>query len=186
MISIIIPIKLQENEYWDLLPGAIKSVLRQTYKDYELIIQQYDNDVSEGRNKGLERARGEYCLCLDADDILYPDFLEKTLPLMKDYDMVATMGDINGVTFTPHTSGFEIGNQMLNCFLFKKEIWNKYKFDETLGGLEDYDWNLQAIRNGYKVGIVNEILVYISDRPNSRNKEATRNLKTLMEIIQTK
>lgn len=186
IVSVIIPIKLTENMYWEHFPNAIKSVLRQTYKNYEIIVQQYENDVSEGRNKGLEKAQGKYCVCLDADDTLHPEFMEKTLRLIDTYDIISTQGDINGRIFYPDATGFNEGNRILNCFLFKKEIWDRYKFNETLGGLEDYDWNLQAIRNGYRVGIVPEVLVYISDLPNSRNKQATRNLKELMDKIHNK
>ena len=183
MVSIVIPIKRVENEYWSLLNNAIQSVLRQTYTDYELLIGIYDNDVADGRNEALERCLGEYCLTLDADDTLEPTFLEKTVPLMTEYDIVATDAYMNGSIWKAGTGNFEDNNQILNCSLFKKEIWNKYHFDNTLGGLEDWDWNLKAVRNGYTVGILREPLVNISDRPNSRNKEATKNYLSLKNKI---
>lgn len=183
MVSIVIPIKRVDNEYWTLLNEAIKSVLRQTYTDYELLIGIYDKDVSDGRNEALGRCVGEYCLTLDADDTLEPSFLAKTIPLMTEYDIVATDATLGGSYWSAGTGSFEDNNQILNCSLFKKEIWNKYKFDDTLGGYEDWDWNLKAIRNGYKVGYVREALVNISDRPNSRNKNAILNHNELKAKI---
>jgi glycosyltransferase involved in cell wall biosynthesis len=190
MISIIIPIKTTENEYWDLLPKAIKSVLRQTNKDYELIISQYDNDVSEGRNKGIERAHGEYCLTLDADDTLHPQFLEKVKNYCGQYDIVATDGYISGFIFKKKfiakdgvLEDFLQNNRILNCSIFKKEIWNRYHFNENLGGYEDWDFWVKALRNGYKIGVIHEPLVNISNRFNSRNKGAIRRHNELKDEI---
>lgn len=192
MISIIIPIKTTENEYWELLHKAVKSVLRQSYKDYELIISQYDNDVSEGRNKGLKKAHGEYCLTLDADDILHLQFLEKVLPYLGRYDIIATDGFIGSSIFKSKFKAqdgtlddFLKQNRILNCSVFKKEIWDKYHFNESLGGYEDWDFWIKALRNGYKIGVIHEPLVTISDRPNSRNKDAIKRDSELKEKIRS-
>lgn len=191
MISIILPIKTTENEYWKLMPQAIKSVLRQTYKEYELIISPYDTDVSEGRNEGLERARGEYCLTLDADDMLHPQFLEKVVPLLARYDIVATDAVFSKLGIFKSRfrakagtlNDFLEGNRILNCSVFKKEIWEKYHFNEELGGYEDWDFWIKALRNGYIVGVVHESLVTIRDRPNSRNKKAIERADELKNKI---
>jgi len=183
MVSVIIPIKRVENEYWSLLNNAIKSVLRQTYTDYEILLGVYDEDVSDGRNSAIARSSGEYCLTLDADDELEPEFLEKTVKLMKDYDIVATDAYLNGSVWRAGGGNFEDNNQILNCSLFKREIWEKHKFDNTLGGYEDWEFWIKAVRNGYRVGIIREPLVIISDRPNSRNKGAILRHKELKERI---
>jgi len=180
MISIVIPIKLEENQYWDLLPNAIKSVLRQTYTDYELIISQYKNDVSEGRNKGIEKCNGEWILTLDADDILHNTFLEETIKLSDKYDIISTHS--NNLLANPDED-FTQANRILNCSLFKKEVWLKNKFDETLYGYEDWKFWLDAKKEGFKFGLVNKQLVYINDTPNSRNKNAIKRHNELVKII---
>lgn len=187
MISIIIPIKTTENEYWNFLHEAIKSVLRQTNKNYELIISPYENDVSEGRNKGIEKAKREWILCLDADDTLDPTFIEKVLPFGEFFDIIATDGIINNTRFTSSTGNLDYflqWNRILSCSVFKKEVWEKYHFNEELGGYEDWDFWINALRNGFTIGTVNQPLVTISDRPNSRNKEAiTRHNELKSKII---
>lgn len=184
MISVIIPIKKERNEYWKMLPRAINSVLAQTFTDFELIIQIYDNQVSEGRNEGIKKAVGEWILTLDADDELEPNFLEKVWEHKEDYDIVATDATINGIRFKAEPDKeFQSKNRILNCSLFKKEVWNKYNFNEELLAYEDYDFWLKAIRNGFKIGHINIPLVKIYDRPDSRNKYASTHHEELLAQI---
>src|SRR5262249_38467152 len=42
------------------------------------VLRAAHQGLSATRNHGISRARGEYILCLDADDILMPTFLEET------------------------------------------------------------------------------------------------------------
>ena len=98
-LSVIIPIYNAEN----YIDESIKSVLEQTYKDFELIlvddgstdgsskiIQNYQEEnpeqikiitqanrgVSAARNKGINSSNCPYILFLDADDYIQEDMLE--------------------------------------------------------------------------------------------------------------
>lgn len=111
-ISICIPIYNAEK----YLSSAIQSVLNQTYKDYELILlndgsndaslnimnkfAQSDNRIkviNDGLNKGLvfrlnqsvNLAKGEYYVRMDADDIMFPERLEKQIEAMCSDDDIA-------------------------------------------------------------------------------------------------
>lgn len=106
MISIITPAYNAEKT----IARTIQSALRQTYKDFELIIaddrstdntaliaQQYANldsrvcvikkDKNEGvamaRNAALDAAKGDYIAFLDSDDLWLPEKLEKQLAFMQ-------------------------------------------------------------------------------------------------------
>lgn len=90
--SIIIPAHNAEDRIWETL----NSVLRQTFKDFELIVvcdacedetakvaKDYTDNVYEinehndgaARNKGLDVAKGEWILFLDDDDCFVSDYV---------------------------------------------------------------------------------------------------------------
>lgn len=96
-ISIIVPVYKVE-EY---LPACIRSILRQTYRDFELIlvddgspdrcgeicdefakqderirvIHQENGGVSKARNTGLEAANGDWICFIDSDDEILENYL---------------------------------------------------------------------------------------------------------------
>lgn len=96
-ISIIVPVYKVE-EY---LPACIRSILRQTYRDFELIlvddgspdrcgeicdefakqderirvIHQENGGVSRARNTGMDHAIGEWITFVDSDDLITPRYL---------------------------------------------------------------------------------------------------------------
>lgn len=94
MLSIIIP-TLNEEKY---LPLLLKSIKKQSFKDYEIIIsdarsQDQTRKIAEkygckvangglpakGRNQGAEIAKANLFLFLDAETLLPKDFLENSL-----------------------------------------------------------------------------------------------------------
>ncbi len=106
LVSVIIP--CFEGEKY--IADAIESVLNQTHKNFELIIindgstddskeiiKKYclldlrikyfyqDNEgVSAARNKGIEKAKGEFIAFLDADDVWEPENLEVKIYVLKE------------------------------------------------------------------------------------------------------
>lgn len=106
MISVIMLTYNRE----ELVSRAIKSILTQTYRDFEFIIvdngstdrsgqiadaySANDNrirvihrergNIGAGRNTGLDAARGEYIAFIDDDDWAEPDFLDFLLKLLEE------------------------------------------------------------------------------------------------------
>ncbi len=101
-ISVVIPVYNREK----LVGRAIKSVLDQTFGDYEIIviddgsvdgtkkvvqrykgrikyIYQENKGISTARNRGIQEASGEYIAFLDSDDTWAPEKLEIQLDLMQ-------------------------------------------------------------------------------------------------------
>ena len=98
LISIIVPVYNSE-EY---LKQCIDSILRQTYKNIEIIlvndgsqdksedicreyldcdnrvvyVKQSNNGVSSARNQGIKKASGKYIAFVDSDDCLTEDAIE--------------------------------------------------------------------------------------------------------------
>jgi glycosyltransferase involved in cell wall biosynthesis len=112
-ISIVIPLFNKERE----VGRAIRSVLAQTFNNYEIIvlndgstdkgpeivrnindlrirvIDQENGGVSVARNRGINEANAELIAFIDADDEWHPDFLETVIRLRTNYptcDVFAT------------------------------------------------------------------------------------------------
>lgn len=127
-ISIIVPIYNAENTLY----SCIKSILSQSFKDYELIlvndgsidnslqicnkllesdsriiiINQENKGVSSARNNGLDIARGEYITFIDADDSITEQFLQEFISNIGDSDCI-----IGGAVF--ETSSQKCSNKPL-------------------------------------------------------------------------
>ena len=140
-ISVIIPCyKTQEK----LLKRCIKSVLAQSFRDFEVIIVDDGNSeeyrtvyndalfsdsriivlkknnegVSCARNDGVTKARGEFITFVDADDILLENFFAEAVKIAKD-----------------HEADFVIGGN-LDCRIIKEkqeEISSQYPIDVLNG-----------------------------------------------------
>lgn len=105
--SVVIPTYNRQN----LVEKAIRSVLNQLFKDFEIIVADdcstdktleivenlsvsnlriFQNEVNKGnagaRNLGARNAKGKYICYLDSDDQYHPDFLEQMYRLIKKYD----------------------------------------------------------------------------------------------------
>ena len=111
MISVIIPVYNLE-EY---ISHTIKSVLRQTYSDFEIIliddgstdnsskicqlyvkkdprvrlINQSNGGVSSARNRGLEEAKGEFIAFIDGDDLVPVFYLERLISAVDNNSIMA-------------------------------------------------------------------------------------------------
>lgn len=103
LISVVIPLYNKKKS----IERAIRSVLRQTHRHFELIVvddgstdgsaqvvkaiteprltfvQRPNGGVSAARNVGVERALGQYVAFLDADDEWRPEFLSAMVSLME-------------------------------------------------------------------------------------------------------
>ena len=114
MISVVIPVFNKA----DTLDRALKSVLRQTYQKFEILvindgstdesvdvigrfqdarirlIEQPNSGVSVARNRGVESATYDLIAFLDADDEWLPELLERLLQLRSDLSVRGCNGDI--------------------------------------------------------------------------------------------
>lgn len=127
-VSVLMPVYNGEK----YLRGAIDSILRQTYSNYEFIIindgstdgsasliKSYkdlrirfiDNGINIGLpstlNKGIELAIGEYIVRMDQDDVSLPERISKQVGFMDDYKEIGVCGTwikFIGISYRPWSS----------------------------------------------------------------------------------
>ena len=112
MISVIIPLYNKAQS----IAETLRSVLNQTYKDYEIIVindgstdnsvqvvesikdsriklfNKPNGGVSSARNYGIQKAKYEYIAFLDADDYWEPTYLEELVKLINDFPNAGLYG----------------------------------------------------------------------------------------------
>lgn len=106
-ISVILSVRNQK-----YLTDAVKSILNQTYRNFEfiivndgpisliipkdpriLIINNHKNlGLTKSLNKGLKKAKGEYIARIDADDISYPNRFEEQISYLEKNPNIALVG----------------------------------------------------------------------------------------------
>jgi len=64
--------------------NSIELIHRRKEKNI-VLIQQQNSGPAIARNNGVKIARGEYCTYLDADDYWLPEYIEKSINLLKKY-----------------------------------------------------------------------------------------------------
>lgn len=171
LISIIIPVYNQTRE----LEQALTSIKSQTYKNVEIIIEE--DKLHEGapimRNRGLEKAAGEYVIFWDADIVAEPRMLEVMKESLDDNPLASfAYGDYNfQLSIFPAIAGSRSWRDNLQK-IFKSQIFNiqklkqnnyihstsllrrqdTIKWDESLKRFQDWDLWLTMTEQG-KIGV---------------------------------
>lgn len=138
MISVVVPVYKVEK----YLRRCIDSILNQTFQDFELIlvddgspdkcpdicdeyqvksdkvsvIHKNNGGLSDARNEGANRAKGEYITFIDSDDFVSDDYLETLWKLKSEYkaDMAVT-----GIQTFFDGEKIYLKNKEYNNFLFQ-------------------------------------------------------------------
>jgi len=191
-VSVIIPC-YNQGHYLD---EAVESILSQTFQDFEIIVvddgstelstaeklKNYrkpktavyfkkNGGPSSARNFGIEKAKGEYILPLDADDYFEKTFLEKAVKILDENEKngfvkcyVKNFGALNNY-WKPKGNAlvdFLAANQAVNAVLFRKSAWQEVGgYDETMqNSVEDWDFNIKMLSKGWAVGCIEEPLFF--------------------------
>lgn len=168
------------------------SKLAGLYKDV-ILIDQENKGLSGARNAGIARATGDYILPLDADDMILPEFIEKTIGVS---DIVSTWQQEIGLSNrlwmnkmeNPTYEDFIIKNRINCCALFKREIWEKIGgYDEQMrDGFEDWEFWIRATKAGYKVQVVPEALFLYRKHGESLVTHAIKNYQKNIDYMKSK
>lgn len=123
-------------------------------------INQEQHGIVQPRNRGVGMARGQYILPLDADDMIAPDFLEKTVRHLDDHPehgYVSTkalfFGSVNKIWPREkfHPFNLYVTNQQTNTTLYRKQMWEDIGgYDERMiHGYMDWEFWINATKNGW-------------------------------------
>ncbi len=184
-ISIIIPCY----NYGRYVGQAIESALAQTYRPTEVIvindgstdetvetvsrypvilINQNNQGPAQTFNNGIRASHGEFVSLLSADDLIHPQFLEYTVPVLVRQQKVAfvytyavTFGSEHAVLlakeFDPRKLGE--GSFMGGACLMRRDAFDAVGgFDPALRHGEDWDLWLNLVECGYVGQLVPRIL----------------------------
>lgn len=197
LVSVVIPCF----NYGSFVRGAMDSVLAQTFQNFEIIIIddgstdkettfalkninhpktkvifQENQGLAETRNRGAELAKGKYVCFLDADDMLEPTYLEKTLLLLEAdenlgcaYSWLQCFGDDDySVWHTQDLDPYRMrdANLAASHSVVRKSAWEKIRNSNGKGFLSKYngyfeDWVfwIDMIQAGYGGKVIEEPLI---------------------------
>lgn len=190
LVSIIIPV-YNAQEYLD---DCIKSVLGQTYKNFEVILiddgsldkslkicngySEWDNriiviykengGVSSARNMGLDVAKGEYVLFVDADDYIDEDYIESHINF--DADIVVSSTEKSGAYLKSEilkNEGEFVGFGGPVCKLYKRKVIGSTRFREEIKIGEDIIFNLEILKKTENIYYITYDGYHIRYNPNS-------------------
>ncbi|MGO4912017.1 glycosyltransferase family 2 protein [Leeuwenhoekiella sp. W20_SRS_FM14] len=192
-ITVVIPLYNKAN----FIKETLQSVYAQSFTDYEVVvindgstdgsehhvlslknektilINQFNNGLSNARNTGIEHASGSIICLLDADDLWLPNHLQKIANLVDSYPEAQLYGTAysellpNGLLVKPKTkTSFKATTLLIedyfktsaqqpfitpSSFGFKKKIIRTIGgFDPTITYAEDTDFFIRANLN-YKL-----------------------------------
>jgi len=196
-ISVVMPVYNAAN----YVEFAVESILNQTYKNLEIIciddcstddtykvlssfndnrLHLYQNTTNKGviytRSKAYSLCNGDYIANMDADDISYPDRLEKQVVFLEKYPDVNIVGSwINKVDKNLKHIGYwktaENNDQIKSTMMFKMPLANptvmfrsllkeELSHSEEFYSVEDYALYVKLALRGHKFYNIQETLLY--------------------------
>lgn len=202
-VSVIIPC-FNQGEFLD---QTVDSVLAQSFQDFEIVIvndgstdrrtndllrdyrrprtrvlQTANQGVSAARNTAIRAATGAYILPLDADDLIDPQYLAKSVAILDQSDRLAVVTCLveffGAVSFQPEQPPFAAEEMLVRnvvgpcSSLFRKRDWELVGGYNTAmtRGWEDWDFWLSFAERGAVVHRIPEVLFYYRIREGSRER----------------
>lgn len=159
----------------DGLKKTIESVIAQTYNEYEYIIidggstdggvdviknannnidywvSERDNGVYHAMNKGIDIAKGDYCIFMNSGDCFYDNnVLMEFVPHLSGIDIVSGDTLESDGTIKPHKNRMTFqtlynGSLSHQSTFIKTSLLKKYHYDESLRIVSDWKFFLQTL-----------------------------------------
>ena len=217
-VSIIIPCYNQAH----YLPEAVGSVVHQTFTHWECIIvndgssdntpqianslimqysekqirliNQENKGLAEARNAGIKTSKGKYILPLDADDLIHPEMLQKTISLLETHPEIAIaytdvrhFGNASRIVCAGEYDFQRLcrENHLNYCSLYRREVWKAvggYN-SNMIWGYEDWDFWIGCGENRFYGKRIPEPLLFYRVKDSSMYTNALRHHSELVAQI---
>lgn len=198
---------------------TIASVRSQTFKDFEVIVVDDGSDdhetirlldtyattgvrlvrtancgVAAARNTAITASSGRYILPLDADDLIAPDFLEKTVSILEQQPEIGIAGTdallfgaVNEISHLPEFSAQRLlsENLLFATSLFRKSDWLKVGgyCAAMRYGWEDWEFWIAMTGRGVRAVRIPEPLFMYRIRSESRDRSMMLWQKAAMALV---
>lgn len=159
-------------------------------------IRQLNQGLPATRNNGIQMTDGEYILALDADDMIEPTYLEKSIWVLTRYPNVSIVypsfqhfGIQNDIwSSRPYDfSALLHDNYMAAGSVYRRTVWEGIGgYDEQMKSYEDWDFWIRAGARGYHGYWLPEPLFYYRKAESSMLVWAHQRRKQLIRQIRTK
>lgn len=130
----------------DAYQSLLKTALQSIKSGEVIVVENNDNTLAYACNRGIERARGEYIVRVDADDWIEPDLIARELNYLENHDCDAVWCDYwktyehyEGVHELEYYSQPDLEHA---CgVMFKRKCWEELGgYDENLPYQESYEF----------------------------------------------
>jgi glycosyltransferase involved in cell wall biosynthesis len=171
-------------------------VLSQLKEQGYCVIDQKNQGLPQARNHGIERAKNQYILPLDADDKIRKNYIQKGIDILKSnpeigvvYGQASLFEYKNGIGFNVEfdIQRLVIENYIPACSIFRKTVWEDCGGYDTQmrTGWEDWDLWLSAVEKGWKFYYLPEIVFDYRIRSDSMSllSNLPENRKKLVSYI---
>ena len=175
--------------------AATRAVIAGLDRSRCTVLDQANMGLAKARNNGIALATGTYIISLDADNRIYPAFIERSIAILEQEPEVGVVyGD--AVYFEGRTGPWKVGafdftrlvqsNYIDACACYRRSVWDRVGgYDEHMPhmGWEDWDFWLRCSVSGVQFRYVEEAFFDYRVRAGSMTQDTRKHEAELLAHI---
>ena len=136
--------QLTDEIEWVIIDDGCNEKELDTLKANVIHLEKNSGGASKPRNIGLEVAKGQYIAFIDSDDMVSQDYVKHVLKAIK------TCSDLIFISWSSRVQHVKMRiappkwNCSVWCRVYKREIIDNIRFDESLRIAEDWKFNKEV------------------------------------------